>query len=185
MQRFPGIMALLVMAAGVTLAQDFPKREVFGTIGFAKTYDDEGSLGKGLHGAGGFAYRFTNRLGAEIELTGFRTRREFGSAYPAFQANGAMLLGNGLLYLRPGRTEWYLVAGAGMLHIRNKTGFAGSPVNVADNGLALDLGTGLKIHATRHFVLRPEVRIFAGNSGRAVEAPFSGIRASMSAGFCW
>ncbi len=72
-----------------------------------------------------------------------------------------------------------------MLHIRNKVGFSGVPFNVADNGLALDLGTGIKIYASRHLVLRPEVRLFAGNSGRAVEAPFSGVRVSMAAGFCW
>jgi hypothetical protein len=185
MTRFLRILSLIAATAAAILGQDHAKRELFGTIGIAKTYDDEGSLGTGLHGGGGFGYRFTRRLGAEVEVTGFRTRREFGSAYPAFQASGAMVLGNGLLYLSRGRAEWYLTGGAGMLHIRNHIGFSGVPVNLADDGLAVDLGTGIKIHASSHFVLRPEVRLFAGNGGRAVEAPFSGVRVSMTAGFCW
>lgn len=185
MPRFLGILSLFVMASGVSLGQEYPRREVFGTIGIAKTYDDEGSLGKGLHGGGGFGYRFTERLGAEVEITGFRTRRELSFTPAAFKASGAMVLGNGLLYLIRGRGEWYLIGGAGMLHIRNEVGFAGTPVNVAANGPAIDLGTGIKIHATRHLVLRPEVRLFMGNSEGAVEAPFAGLRVSMAAGFCW
>lgn len=184
MARFLAVLGWLVAAASL-FGQDYPKREVFGTIGIAKTYDDEGSLGKGLHGGGGFGCRFTRRLGAEVEVTGFRTRREFDYIPAAFEASGAMVLGNGLLYLSTGRAQWYLIGGLGMLHIRNKVGFSGVPFNVADNGLALDLGTGIKIYASRHLVLRPEVRLFAGNSGRAVEAPFSGVRVSMAAGFCW
>jgi hypothetical protein len=185
MLRFPGILSLFVMTSGVILGEEHPKREVFGTIGIAKTYDDEGSLGKGLHGGGGFGYRFTQRLGAEVEITGFRTRREFNRITSAFEASGAMALGNGLLYLVRGCAEWYLIGGAGLLHIRNKAGFAGTQTNLAASGLAIDVGTGVKIHAGRHLVLRPEVRLFGGNSGRAVEAPFSGVRVSMAAGFCW
>jgi hypothetical protein len=180
MARFLGIVSLLVMIPAAAFGQDHPKREVFGTIGIAKTYDDEGSLGKGLHGGGGFGYRFTQRLAAEVEITGFRTRREFGAGY-VFEANGAMVLGNGLLSLTRGRGEWYLIGGAGLLHIRNQSSF----FRATHNGLALDLGTGVKIHATRNFVLRPEVRIFAGKSGSAVEAPFLGLRVSMGAGYTW
>jgi hypothetical protein len=185
MARFLAVLVAWLLAAVSLSGQDYPKREVFGTIGIAKTYDDEGSLGKGPHAGGGFGYRFTRRLGAEVEVTGFRTRREFDYIPAAFEASGALVLGNGLLYLSSGRAQWYLIGGLGMLHIRTKVGFTGVPVNLADNGLALDFGTGLKIFATRHLVLRPEVRLFSGNSGRAVEAPFSGVRVSMAAGYCW
>ncbi len=183
MVRFSAVITLI--AAASALGQDYPKREVYGAIGIAKTYDDEGSLGKGFHGGGGIGYRFSRRLGAEVEVTGFRTRREFDYIPAAFEAAGAMVIGNGLLHLTRGRGEWYLIGGAGLLHIRTKTGFTGAPANITHNGMAVDFGSGVKIHVTRHFVLRPEVRLFAGNSGRAVESPFSGLRFSMAAGFCW
>jgi hypothetical protein len=174
MARFLALLFLLLLAVASMCGQDTPKREVFGVTGIGKTYDDEGSLGKGLHGGGGFGYRFTRRFGAEIEATAFRTRREFPTQ--VFEASGAMLLGNGLLHLTGGRVQWYLLGGAGLLYVRN---------NLTDHGLVLALGTGVKIYPTRRFVLRPEVRLFAGNSGRAVEAPFTGVRVSMGAGFCW
>jgi hypothetical protein len=94
-------------------------------------------------------------------------------------------MGNGLLYLNRGRGQVYLAGGAGLLRVTNEFNFVGAPANRTGNGLAIDLGIGMKIFATNHFVLRPDVRLFVGNSGKAVEAPFADLRFSIGAGYCW
>lgn len=185
MYRLLGFAGLCLAGAAPIWCQDFLKREVFGSIGIGKTYDDEGSLGQGLNGGGGFGYRLTHRFGVEAEVNAFRTRRDFSSAFAPFQASGALVLGNGLLYLNRGRGQVYLIGGAGLLHVRNRVRFGGVPLNRTDRGLAVGLGIGVKIFATKHFVLRPDARIYGGNSGSAVEAPFTDLRFSMGAGYCW
>jgi hypothetical protein len=182
-------MAKWLVLLGVCLVpafgQDVSKGEVFGTIGIGKTYDDEGSLGSGINGGGGIGYRLTGRLGVEAEVNAFRTKRDFSFTPNGFEASGAFIMGNGLLYLTRGRGQLYLIGGAGLLHIRNQFGFTGVAVNRSGNGLAVDVGMGLKIFATPRFYLRPDVRVYAGNSGSTVEAPFSDIRISIGAGYCW
>ena len=112
--------------AAPAFCKDFLRREVFGAIGIGKTYDDEGSLGSGLNAGGGFGYRVSQRFGVEAEVNGFRTRRDFGSSFAPFQANGAHVMGSGLLYLSRGRAKrtccW---AGVCCLHVKN--GFGGGP----------------------------------------------------------
>lgn len=185
MGRLLAVLGLYFVAAASTSGQEYMKREVFGSVGVGKTYDDEGSLGKGINGAGGAGYRLTRRFGVEVEVSGFQTKREIAFTPAPFQARGALVMANGLLYLNRGRGQFYLIGGAGMLHIRNQVGFGGVPVNRSDNGLAVDFGIGVKIFATSHIVLRPEARIFGGDSGRAVEAPFTDMRFSIGAGYCW
>src|SRR5690242_328741 len=105
-------MARLLVLLGLFLApvyaqNDF-KREVFGTIGIGKTADDEGSLGSGVNGGGGFGYRLTRRFGVKAEVNAFRTRRDFSAGFQPFEATGVFAMGNGLLYLNRGRTQVYL-----------------------------------------------------------------------------
>jgi hypothetical protein len=172
---------------GVTPAfcEDFLKRQVFGAIGIGKTYDDEGSLGSGLNAGGGFGYRLSQRFAVEAEVNGFRTRRDFGSSFASFQANGAQVMGSGLLYLSRGRAQAYLLLGGGLLHVNVKNGFAGASAGKSANGFAVNFGGGLKILMSPHFSLRPELRIYSGGSGKAVEPPFSDIRISLGVGYHW
>jgi len=72
----------------------------------------------------------------------------------------------------------------GILHAKNQSSFAG-PVDRSTTGLAVDFGCGVKIFATTHLVLRPEFRIYAGNSGTVIETPFSDMRFSMGVGYAW
>ena len=119
--------------------------------------------------------------GVEAEVNGFRTERKLNYSPNPFQASGVLVMGNALLYLGP----LYLVGGAGLLHIRNQVGFSGEPANRSGSGFAVDVGGGVRIPVTRHIVLRPEVRVYSGDSGQAVERPFTDIRFSMAAGYCW
>ncbi len=176
---------LVWLALGIVSAsgQEY-RREVFGSIGVGKTYDDEGSLGKGLNGGGGFGYRLTQRFGVEGEVNGFATKRTFSPAFAPFRASGVFVNGNGLFYLNQGRAQAFLIGGVGMLHVQNDSSFAG-PVNRSSNGLAINFGAGVKVFLTPHVLLRPEFRIYGANSGNAVESPFTDMRFSIGAGYAW
>jgi hypothetical protein len=155
-----------------------PRREIFGTIGAGFASDDEGSIGRGINGGGGIGYRLTRRFGVEGEVNAFRARRSFGQPIPPFGATGAHVMGNALVHFGSPRAQFYLLGGAGLLHARNLAG-------VSSNGLAIDVGVGFKIYATPHIFIRPDVRIFAGDSGRAIEPPLSDLRVSIGLGYAW
>jgi len=188
MRLVAGELAIAVLClTGVTPAfcEDLRRREVFGAIGIGKTYDDEGSLGSGLNAGGGFGYRLSQRFAAEAEVNAFRTRRDFSPSFAPFQASGVHAMGSGLLYLGRGRAQAYLLLGAGLLHVHVNNGFGGAPAGKSANGFAVNLGGGLKIFVRQHFSLRPELRIYSGGSGKAVEPPFSDIRISLGVGYHW
>ena len=177
------LFAWLASAAALPAA-DLLKREVFGSIGLGRIYDDEGSLGQGLNGGGGFGYRVRPRFGVEAEINAFRTRREFSPAYPPYRAGGVLLMGNGLLYFARGTVQPYVLFGAGLLHYRNLSDFSGT-AGRSGNGLALNAGFGIRIFAAPRLSLRPEVRIYGGSAGGAAEAPISDLRLSIGVAYHW
>ena len=165
---------ILALCAALVLpawSANFLRSEVFGVVGVGKTYDDEGSLGSGINGGGGFGYRLSRRFGVEAEVNIFRMRREFGRVFQAFEANGAHVMGSGLLYLTQGRGQAYLIFGGGLQHVNVKSGFGGASLGSGHGG-AINFGGGVKAFVTPHVSLRPEMRVFAGDSGSVVEAPF-------------
>ena len=119
-----------------------------------------------LNAGGGFGYRLSRRVAVEAEVNGFRTRRDFSSSFAPFQAQGAHVMGSGLLYLNRGRAQTYLLLGGGLLHVRVKNGFGELPVGRSANGFAINFGGGLKIFVSPHFSLRPELRIYSGALAR-------------------
>jgi hypothetical protein len=155
-----------------------PRREIFGAVGVGFASDDEGSIGHGVNGGGGIGYRLTRRFGVEAEVNAFRARRSFGQPIPPFGADGAHLTANALVHFGGQRAQFYLVGGAGLLHARNLAG-------VSANGFAIDVGGGLKLYATPHVFIRPDLRIFAGDAARAIEPPLSDLRVSIGIGYAW
>ena len=87
---------------------------MFGAIGIGKTHDDEGSLGSGLNAGGGFGYRLSRRFAVEAEVNAFRTQRDFSSSFAPLQANGAHVMGSGVLYLNRGTGADVPAAGCGL-----------------------------------------------------------------------
>src|SRR6185436_1992369 len=118
---------------------------------------------------GGFGYHLSRRFAVEAGVNGFRTRRDFSSSFAPFQANGAHVMGSGLLYLSRGRAQAYLLLGAGLLHVHVKNGFGELPAGQSGNGFAINFGGGLRIFVSPHLSLRPELRIYSGGAGGAVE----------------
>ncbi|MEO8598119.1 MAG: outer membrane beta-barrel protein [Candidatus Solibacter sp.] len=176
---------ILLAAVASAKAADFLRNEIFGAAGIGKTYDDEGSLGSGLNGGCGYGYRFSRWLGVQAEVNAFRTKREFSPQFIPFQASGGHLMGSALLYLTRGSAQVYLIGGAGVLHTSVSSDFAGATSNPSANGFAINFGGGVKAFVTPRVSIRPEVRVFAGNSHGAIEPPFSDIRLSVGAGYHW
>ncbi len=187
--RRPNFAALIfvgsLLVSPAILADEPLRREVFGSAGFGYNYDDEGSIGHGVTGGGGFGYRIWQRLGVEGEVSAFRSRREFGAPIPAFQANGLRVMGNGLIYLNRGPAQAYVLLGFGLLHVRNEVGFAGLRLDRSSNGVNAGAGFGLRIFVTPHWSLRPEFRVDAGATNGAIEAPFTSMRFAMGVGYHW
>lgn len=170
---------LLVVLLGLPLLAQQRKADVFGMIGYGRTSDDEGSLGGGVNGGGGLGYRLTRRLGVEGEVNAFRSNRDFGQPIPPFQHNGVHVMGNALVHFGPSRTQFYLLGGVGVLHVKNvRSGQTGSGLNVG-------LGAGFRIFATERVYIRPDFRLFAGDGGNGAETPFGVLRAAVGLGYSW
>jgi len=186
---YGAIATLVIFGAGLCFAQEFRySGEIFGAVGFGRTYDDEGSLGSGLNGGGGIGYRIRSKFGLEFELSGFRHERETSFGSLSFAGHGVFATGNALYYFGSGsgRVQPYIIGGAGLLHKRNTSSFEGQPpLDIWGTGLALNIGTGANIFPVPRFSIRPVFRIFSGKAGSAVEAPFSVIRASVGLAYHW
>ena len=180
------IILLGLFAGTVSSFAEAPlPREVFGSIGWGLNYDDEGSIGSGITGGGGFGYRLWQRLGVEGEFNAFSSRREFGSIVPPFHMTGVRVMGNGLLYLNRGRAQSFVLAGAGITHVRNKFDLAGVRATNSSTGLSVAAGFGVRIFLTPRWSLRPELRVEAARTNGAIEAPFASIRFSTALGYHW
>ncbi len=173
------IRTALLLLLALPLAAQQRRVDVFGLLGVGATYDDEGSLGKGVSGAGGIGFRLTKRLGVEGEINAFSSKRDFGQIVPPFQHSGAHVMGNALLHFGPQRAQFYLLGGVGLLHVKNKNS------NLSDNGFNVGFGFGFKFFATEHIYIRPDFRVFGGSSSQAAETPFSMLRVAVGVGYSW
>lgn len=180
--------ACLLDGCGVLRAQEYRYRsEIFGTLGYGRASDDEGSLGSGLNGGGGFGFRVSPKFGLELDVNGFRHERKTSPGL-LFRGSGVFVTGNALYHFGSGlgRAQPYVVVGAGVLHKRNTSSFDESPpLDVSGRGFAMNAGTGVKIFVNRRFSLRPEFRFFWGGAGGlpVVESPFSILRASLGVAY--
>jgi hypothetical protein len=159
---------------------------VFGQIGGAKVYDDEGSLGSGLYGGGGFGYRLHRRFSVEAEISRFEHEREIGGGAFRFAGAGTFAAGNLLLHLKTGSVQPYVLAGAGLLHYRNSSTLSGLPAN-SSTRFAGTAGFGVLGFLTPRVSVRPEVRVSIGGatSWAGVEPPVSVLRYSIGIGYHW
>ena len=71
------------------------------------------------------------------------------------------------------------------MHVSNSSAFAGAQPGSSTDGFAASLGAGIKIFISEHLSLRPEFRIYAGDSRGVVEPPLAVLRFSMGIGYNW
>jgi hypothetical protein len=181
------LVALALLGSASAGAQTFlPKYSVFGQVGAARIYDDEGSIGTGFYGGGGMGFRFHRRLGAEFELFRFKHERSVAGGLLRFAGTGNFYMGNALLYFSDRRVQPYVVGGIGALDYINRSNLASTP-ETRSTRLAGNAGFGIQGFLSRRASLRPEVRLTWGGTRRAagIEPPISALRFSIGLGYHW
>jgi opacity protein-like surface antigen len=181
------LMGLLLLAPAA-LAQDLERRgEVFGSLGGGKVYDDEGSLGKGFDIGGGVGFRLTPKVGIEGQVNRIDYERNFASGV-RFAGTAVFTTANLLYHFSTSKVQPYVVGGVGFMHHENRSRFPENEVlpKRTANSFATSFGGGVKIFLNQKFSVRPEVRVFLGDTaGSGVEPPFSLGRASLGFTYHW
>ena len=174
--NYRSILWLLLVSALSLPAQ---KREVFGAIGAAKAYDDEGGVGTGVPIAGGLGYRLSPKWGVLGEIHRMHHKREIGFDIPPFEGTGIFATANLLRYLSSGTVQPYVSFGGGLVHYDGRSG--------SDTGTALAFGGGVRGFIRPYLSVRPEVRVLCGFSGlsQGVEQPFYTIGFSAAIAYHW
>jgi hypothetical protein len=175
----------LAVPAGFSQTVSYPY-SVFGQIGGAKVYDDEGSLGSGLYAGGGVGYRFHRRFEVEGEISRFSHERSIGGGAFKFAGTGTFGAGNLLFFFKSGRAQPYLLGGVGLLHYNNRSTLSALP-EASSTGFAGSAGFGVLAFLTPRVSLRPEVRVSMGGGTlfSGVEPPLAVLRYSVTIGYHW
>ena len=170
--------ALLISAAGTAAAQPVESRtSVSGIAGVAKTYDDEGSIGRGWL-IGGSVERVlfgTTRLEGSLEWV--THSRDTGH----FAAEGDTVIGGLSLVHRFGRrtVQPYVLGGVTIGHHSGKSSFDDLRFTASSTDAGLRFGGGLAVLVNQRFEVSPEFRMngfFIDNDSNPWMIPSFGIR---------
>lgn len=153
------VIALLLASPASAQAPD-SRVTASAFVGASQTWDDEGSLGKGVAGGARVDARLFGNTRAEAGLDLALHDRSGGF----FEANGRTVLFSAALVQRFGRrtVQPYLLAGWLVAHHRGEVVFSGGPPQPrrsTDTGLVL--GAGMAIRFKDRFELGPELRLIA------------------------
>lgn len=159
------LVFLFVLSIEVTQGQVPEGGEIFGTIGYGRLGDDEGTLGDGLSFGGGIGYPIFSRVGVELAVDAMNYSRGFGTG-ARFEGETLTLFGNVLYHFPGGNVRPYVLGGAGLLHStrRSEFRFEGGVerFEFTDDRWAGNFGAGVKIAISQRIALRPEFRLLIG-----------------------
>ena len=161
--RIAGLMAVLLLSATPVAAQDTDEsRWSFGgTVGAGRTWDDEGSIGKGWL-IGGYAdWRVIGRLHLEFSADLLTHDRPPAPA-ASFTAEGKTTYLSTAALWRFGspRANAFILTGGTLGIHRGKAGVAGAPLNESnDVSPGLIFGGGMTFRAGRTVEISPVVRM--------------------------
>ena len=175
---WPVLPLALVLGAGDAAGQTQAGPEVFGHAGYARSDDDEGWIGSGVHAGGGLGYRLSRRWSVQAAFDVIHHERD----RHGFRARGRarFLMGNVVLHFLPKRrAQPYVLAGPGLVRYTNQL------LDDTSTGFALNVGLGVRTHVTQRFFLCPEVRLFLGTPGRRVVDNLQVVTVSFGGGFAW
>jgi hypothetical protein len=167
--------------------EDYPRTEVFGSVGWARWWDNEGAPSGGINGGGGIGRRLLPQFAIEGEVTAFRATRDYPGPTSPYRTRGLIVTGNGLLYLyRSERALAFALLGAGAAHSTTEVTFGNYYNSRSGTGYVANVGAGMKLFISEHVALRPEVRLIAGAAGSSAIEPFSAqLRFSIGLGYHW
>jgi hypothetical protein len=156
--RISVFTVIIVLSGVVAQAQSLEsKGSASAIVGFGKTWDDEGSLGRGwLAGAAVDRVLFgTTRAELSIEIL----THDRGSGF--FLSNGQTTIGGVSLVHRFGRrtAQPYVFGGLTAGHHSGTNIFSGSPVNLSNTSVGLRTGFGVAVRAGARLEISPEIRL--------------------------
>ena len=155
---FVWVCGAVLTSAGVATAQPADPRSTVSAIGgFGKTFDDEGSLGRGWLAGGAIDRVVFGRTRAEVSFEVLTHDRNSGY----FQSSGRTLIAGLSLVRRfgSGRGQPYLFAGLTAGHHSGTNVFSGSPVHRSNSDAGIRFGAGVAIRAGERLEVSPEFRV--------------------------
>ena len=174
------VLALILsaIADGVCAQPATESRQSVSLIGgLGKTYDDEGSLGRGWLVGGAIDRVVFGRTRLEGSLELLTHDRDAGY----FLSNGRTVIGGLSLVRRfgSGGTQPYLFAGLTAGHHSGANRFSGNRVPLSNTGAGMRFGFGVAMRAGARYEIRPEIRMngfFIDNDSDPATLPSFGIR---------
>ena len=186
--RIIATTGLLFLLALVASAQTPATRgEVFGSLGGGKAFDDEGGLGGGLDVGGGAGFRITPRFAIEGQVNRIHHRRDFSSGV-RFEGIALFTTASLVYHFSESKAQPYVLAGLGVVNFENRSRFPedGPLPERKSTGFATNFGGGAKLFLNRRVSLRPEFRLFFGDTaGSGVEPRYCVLRGSVAISYHW
>jgi hypothetical protein len=183
------LVTIFLFLPSAAAAQEYDSRwEVFGTLGYGGTWDDEGGIGRGLDVGGGLGLRATRKLGFEGSINRVKHVREFDSSPVRFEGTAVFASANALYHFSESRAQPFVTGGGGAFWHEDRSSGLGPPrAPLEAGGFVFNFGGGVKVFLGKHVSLRPEFRIFIGDpgGGGGVEPPFSLMRGSIGVSYHW
>lgn len=169
---------LLAMTAASAHAQPRESRSSINVIaGAGKTFDDEGSLGRGWLVGGAVDRVLFGTTRAEFTLELLTHERDAGY----FRANGRTVIAGASLVHRYGRRQAqpYLFGGITAGHHSGTAEFSNTRLSRSNSDIGLRFGVGIAIRAGTRFEISPELRMngfFIDNDSDPAMLPSFGVR---------
>jgi hypothetical protein len=181
------LVVVCVVAAMPLFGGDCPRTEVFGSAGWGRWWDNQGSSLQGLNGSIGIGRRLLPQFAIEGEVAAFRGSRWYFGMESPYHSRGLLFTANAVLYVfRRERTEVFVLLGGGAARSTTKVEFPGVHYSQSGTGFVANAGTGVKVFLTKHLALRPEVRVLGTPAGSSLREPFSAeLRFSIGLGYHW
>ena len=170
--------ALLFATAGTVAAQPVESRiSVSGIGGIAKTYDDEGSIGRGWLLGGSVERVLFGTTRAEFSLELVTNDRDTGH----FAAEGQTTIVGASLVHRFGRhrVQPYVLGGLTLGHYSGKSSFDDLRFTASSTDLGLRFGGGVAVIVNERLEVSPEFRMngfFIDNHSDPWMIPTFGVR---------
>ena len=193
--------ALLLLTAAPLAAQSIPPRvDAAIGVGYAKTWDDEGSIGNGLSVGGDVSFRVTPRFGLGVRVERFHNYRDASDGVIVFDGDSTLVGAEARFRFGKGTVQPVVHAGYGVLSYSGTT-TTGPPRNppfldlrttpiptvITPHSGRADVASGgadVDVFVSRHLSIRPGFTIHMSASDDG-SLPWSIWRGGVAIGLHW
>jgi opacity protein-like surface antigen len=187
MRTITTLFCMVILTASALAQTPASRGEVFGSVGGGKAFDDEGGLGSGVDVGGGVGFRITPRFAVEGQVNRIHHKRDFSSGV-RFEGIALFTTASVLYHFSDEKAQPYVLAGLGFVNYENRSRFPEDTVlpKRTSTGFATNFGTGVKLFLNQRVSIRPEFRVFFGDTaGSGVEPRFCTLRGSVAVSYHW